>query len=165
VFLREEPERLADPKARAFLPVWGTSQPGVFVAVNNSVLRGDWFDQLASIRSAHSRGVKLLAGTDKVFPWRVLAGLSLHWELEHLVEAGLTPLEVLRIATRDAAEAVGAQDNLGTLDAGKLADIVLLDRNPLENIKNTQTIWRVLEDGRLFDPEKLRPPVPVGKAK
>ena len=65
----------------------------------------------------------------------------------------------LRIATKDAAEAVGAQDDLGTLEPGKLADIVLLDKNPLEDIKNTQTIWRVIKGGWLFDPEKLRPPV------
>ncbi len=85
-------------------------------------------------------------------------GLSLHWELEHLVEAGIEPLEVLRIATQEAAEAVGASDQLGTLEVGKLADVMLLDANPLEDIKNTQTIWRVIKGGWLFDPEKLRPP-------
>ncbi len=78
--------------------------------------------------------------------------------LEHLVEAGLAPLEVLRIATQEAAAAVGADDHLGTLEVGKLADLVLLDANPLEDIKNTQTIWRVLKGGWVFDPEELRPP-------
>ena len=71
---------------------------------------------------------------------------------------GLSPLEVLRIATEQAAEGVGAEDELGTLETGKLADLVLLDKNPLEDIKNTQTIWRVIKGGWLFDPEKLRPP-------
>ncbi len=89
----------------------------------------------------------------------IFYGSSLHWELEHFAEAGLPPLEVLRIATQEAAAAVGADDELGTLEPGKLADIVLLDRNPLEDIKNTQTIWRVIKGGWLFDPEKLRPPV------
>ncbi len=50
---------------------------------------------------------------------------------------------------------MGAADDLGTLEPGKLADIVLLDANPLEDIKNTQTIWRVLKGGWVFDPEKL----------
>jgi imidazolonepropionase-like amidohydrolase len=65
---------------------------------------------------------------------------------------------VLRIATEEGAAAVGAEDDLGTLEPGKLADLVLLDANPLEDIRNTQTIWRVIKGGWLFDPEKLRPP-------
>ncbi len=85
----------------------------------------------------------------------IFYGSSLHWELEHFVEAGLPPLEVLRIATQEAAAAVGADDDLGTIEPGKLADLVLLDANPLEDIRNTQTIWRVIKGGWLFDPEKL----------
>jgi len=69
---------------------------------------------------------------------------------------------VLRIATQNAAQAVGAQDDLGTLEPGKLADIVLLDKNPLEDIRNTQTIWRVIKGGWAFDPETLRPPASAG---
>ncbi len=107
-------------------------------------------DRLASIRAAHRRGVKLLAGTD--MPFRS----SLHWELEYFVQAGIPPLDVLRIATQEAAAAVGAEDHLGTLEVGKLADVVLLDANPLEDIKNTQTIWRVIKGGWVFDPEELR---------
>ncbi len=117
-------------------------------------MRGAWVDLLADIRAAHRRGVKLLAGShalDKEFV------LALHWELEYFVEAGIPPLEVLRIATQEAAAAVGAEDDLGTLEPGKLADIVLLDANPLEDIKNTQTIWRVIKGGWVFDPEALRP--------
>ena len=70
----------------------------------------------------------------------------------------MSPLEVIRIATQQAAAAVGGEDDLGTLEPGKLADMVLLDKNPLEDIRNTQTIWRVIKGGWLFDPEKLRPP-------
>ena len=68
---------------------------------------------------------------------------------------------MIRIATQEAAAAVGAEDDLGTLEPGKLADLVLLDKNPLEDIKNTQTIWRVIKGGWLFDPEKLRPPASI----
>ncbi len=67
------------------------------------------------------------------------------------------PLDVLRFATQASAETVGVGDDLGTLEVGKLADIVLLDANPLEDIKNTQTIWRVIKGGFVFDPEELRP--------
>ena len=86
---------------------------------------------------------------------------ALHWELENFVQAGIPPLEVLRIATQEAAAAVGAEDDLGTLEPGKLADLVLLDANPLENIRNTQTIWRVIKGGWVFDPEELQPAAPT----
>ena len=122
-------------------------------------LRGMWAVRLASIRAAHAAGVSLQIGTDaEIGVPRRFQGAPLHWELENFVQAGLSPLEVLRIATQQAAEAVGAEDELGTLEPGKLADIVLLDANPLEDIKNTQTIWRVIKGSWVFDPEKLRPP-------
>ncbi len=57
-----------------------------------------------------------------------------------------------------AAEALGAEDDLGTLEPGKLADIVLLDENPLDDIRNTQSIWRTIKGGWVFDPDELRPP-------
>ncbi len=117
-------------------------------------LRAEWLKHLASVRAGYHRGVRLHAGTDFGALW----GPTLHWELEHLVQAGLSPLEVLRIATQQAAEAVGAEDELGTLEPGKLADIVLLDENPLDDIRNTQSIWRTIKGGWVFDPEKLRPP-------
>jgi imidazolonepropionase-like amidohydrolase len=75
--------------------------------------------------------------------------------MEAYVLAGLTPLEVLGIATQRAAEALGVDDEIGTLEPGKLADIVLLDANPLEDIRNSQAIWRVIKGGWVFDPEEL----------
>jgi imidazolonepropionase-like amidohydrolase len=65
------------------------------------------------------------------------------------VHAGIPPLKVLRIATQHSPSAVGAGDVLGTLEAGTLADIVLLDANPLENIENTLAIWRVIVGGKV----------------
>ena len=138
------------PKLRAFL---GRLVP----TANDSRLRQRWTDLLAVIRAAQRRGVKLLVGTDYQVGSPGISGASLHWELEFFVQAGIPPLEALRIATQEAATAVGAGDDLGTLEVGKLADIVLLDANPLEDIKNTQTIWRVIKGGWVFDPEKLRP--------
>ena len=71
-------------------------------------------------------------------------------------EAGIPPLDILRFATQASAEAMGAGDDLGTLEVSRLADIVLLDANPLEDIKNTQTIWRVIKGGWVADPEELQ---------
>ncbi len=159
--LRDEPERLADAKLRAFTSeqyIGRAQRRNRWKALGDKALQGYWVEKLASIRAAHRRGVKLQAGTDAPTP-PTFFGSSLHWELEHFVQAGIPPLEVLRIATQEAAVAVGAEEDLGTLEPGKLADIVLLDKNPLEDIKNTQTIWRVIKGGWLFDPEELRPPV------
>jgi imidazolonepropionase-like amidohydrolase len=82
--------------------------------------------------------------------------------MELFAQAGLEPVEVLRLASQGAAEALGVGHELGRLEPGKLADIVLLDANPLDDIKNTQAIWRVIKGGWMFDPEELRPPAPPG---
>jgi imidazolonepropionase-like amidohydrolase len=83
-------------------------------------------------------GVKYGFGTDTGPPGR-FPGYFEHWEMELMVEAGLTPAEVLTAATRNAAEFLGAQD-LGTLERSKWADLIVLDRNPLDDIRNTRTI-------------------------
>ncbi|MGB9006295.1 MAG: amidohydrolase family protein [Candidatus Aminicenantales bacterium] len=86
-----------------------------------------------------------------------------NWELACFVQAGLTPLGVLRLATEDAAAAVGAGD-LGKLAPGKIADVVILSADPLQDIHNTETIWRVIKGGWLFDPDKLSAGATTGKA-
>ncbi len=159
LLLRDEPERLADAKFQAFTPEWrirAAQASSSMKRAGDKAVRGHWMGKLASIRAAHRRGVKLLAGTDAPGTGS-FSGASLHWELEFFAQAGIPPLDVLRIATQEGAAAVGAEDHLGTLEVGKLADIVLLDANPLEDIKNTQTIWRVIKGGWVFDPEALRP--------
>ncbi len=161
MLLLDEPQRLVDEKLQAFNPKWvvrSLQTESFFKDLGGNTLRGMWVELLAGIRAAYQRGVKLQVGTDAGGTPRTLFGASFHWELEHFVQAGIPPLEVLRISTQQAAEAVGAQDDVGTLEPGKLADIVLLDKNPLEDIKNTQTIWRVIKGGWLLDPDKLRPP-------
>ena len=105
------------------------------------------FDRTRDLRDA---GVKLLAGTDTPQAF-IYPGFSLHDELALLVRSGLTPLEALRAATYNPAEYFGALDSLGTVSKGKLADLVLLDANPLVDIRNTRRISAVIANGRLFD--------------
>jgi imidazolonepropionase-like amidohydrolase len=94
-----------------------------------------------------------MIGTDAPNP-ECFFGSSLHWEMQRFVEAGLSPIQVLRLATKDAATAVGAK-NLGELAPGNQADIVLLDGDPVQDIRNAEKIWRVMKAGWIFDPEKL----------
>jgi tetratricopeptide (TPR) repeat protein len=94
-------------------------------------------------------GVELLAGTDVFNPY-CFPGFSLHDELGLLVKAGLTPMEALQTATRNAARFMKRENDLGTVETGKLADLVLLNDNPLEDIGNTRKIEAVVAAGRLF---------------
>lgn len=97
-------------------------------------------------------GVIILAGTDGPY---AQGGANLHGELELLVEAGLTPLEALQAASRDAAKAMGVSKDVGTVEVGKTADLVLLDSDPLANISNTRKIDAVVLRGHLFSKEEL----------
>jgi len=114
------------------------------------------FDRIIEARRT---GVNFLGGTDSLMTG-VMFGLSLHWEIAQFVDAGFTPIDALRMATLKAAEQVGASEDLGSIGPGKLGDLVLLDANPLENIRNTQSIWQVVKGGRVFDPAKLRVSAP-----
>ncbi len=106
---------------------------------------------LDELRAMHQAGVGFLAGTD--FGARlVYPGFSLHDELALLVdEIRMTPLAALQAATLNAAKFFNLQDSLGTVENGKLADLVLLDANPLEDIRNTQKIRAVVLNGRYLD--------------
>jgi imidazolonepropionase-like amidohydrolase len=97
------------------------------------------------------QGIGILAGTDSPVFLNVVSGFSLHDELALMVEAGLTPLEALQSATVNPARFLGKLDDLGTIEKGKLADLVILDANPLEDIHNTTKINAVIAQGKLFD--------------
>lgn len=105
--------------------------------------------ELENVRLFHESGGTLLAATDVGVPLQI-PGLSLHRQLARLVEAGLTPLEALRTATLNPARVLGLAGSLGSIEAGKFADLVLLDANPLEDIRNTQEIRAVVADGKLY---------------
>ena len=84
-----------------------------------------------------------------------LQGLGAHWEIWMMTQGGMTPQNALRTATIDAARSLGLDRDIGSLEPGKLADLVILDRNPLENIENTDSVAMVMVNGRLFDAATL----------
>ena len=120
---------------------------------------GTWkatVDTLGNGDLAQRLGLPILAGTDvSAFDSTTLRtkppGVSLHGELALLAAEGFTPLTALQAATLDPAKMLGATDSLGTVTAGKLADLVLLDADPLADITNTTAIRAVVANGRYFD--------------
>lgn len=111
-------------------------------------------DMLVNVGMLHRRGVEIALGTDTGNPY-VFPGYSVHRELELLVRAGLTPMEALEAATRRAAEMIGAEDEFGTIQPGKRADLLILGANPLQDIRNTRTLKIVIAGGRVVDREAL----------
>ena len=111
-------------------------------------------DMLGNIGMMHERGVPIVLGTDtgNLFTFQ---GYSVHDELGHLVEAGLTPGEALAAATTNAAAMIGAGHEFGTIEPGKRADLVILRANPLIDIRNTRKIDAVIAQGRLIERESL----------
>ena len=100
------------------------------------------------------RAYRIMAGTDTTAPF-VFPGSSLHEELALLVRAGLTPMQALQAATRLPAEFLGKLQTQGTIEQGKVADLLLLDANPLDDIQNTQKIRAVILRGKLLDRNSL----------
>ncbi len=101
-------------------------------------------------------GVPFLAGTDTAAGVHIFPGFSLHQELALFVQAGLTPMQALQTATLNPAKFMNRPADLGTVEHGKLADLVLLDANPLEDIANTQKIRAVVLAGRYLRPRRAR---------
>jgi len=98
----------------------------------------------------HHAGVPLLVGSDSLDPF-VIPGDSFHHELAELVRAGFTPMEALQAATQGAAQFLGREKELGTVETGRAADLVLLSANPVEGIANTRKVWAVIRNGGYYD--------------
>ncbi|WP_395373661.1 amidohydrolase family protein [Marinicella sp. W31] len=104
---------------------------------------------LAMIKKLHDAGIPLVAGTDAI------AGFTLHRELELYNQAGISPQDVLRIATLDSARVVGKDKTNGSIEVGKAADLVLLDGNPLENISAVRNVVWTIKDNHYYDAAQL----------
>jgi cytosine/adenosine deaminase-related metal-dependent hydrolase len=147
-------EILADETSMRFVPPairrnWQEWSDSETTQEFQSILRPIIPLELENIRVLNEVGVTLLAATDVGVPLQI-PGLGLHRELVRLVEAGLTPLEALRAATLNPARVLDLENSLGTVEAGMLADLVLLEASPLEDISNTRRIRAVVADGRLY---------------
>src|ERR1700719_1325630 len=115
-------------------------------------LRQEYFARnLQIVGALHHAGVPFMAGTDSAPGVFIMPGFSLHDELANFVEAGFTPMESLQTATSNPAKFLEMEASLGSVEPGKVADLVLLRANPLEDIRNTQKINAVIAHGRLFD--------------
>ena len=115
-------------------------------------LRQEYFARnLQMVGTLHRAGVPFLAGTDTAPGVYIMPGFSLHDELANFVEAGFTPMEALQTATSNPAKFLGMESSIGSIETGKIADLVLLNANPLDDIHNTQKINAVIVNGRLFD--------------
>lgn len=110
---------------------------------------------LSMTNTMHRAGMKILAGTDTPNTY-CFPGFSVHDELELFVKAGLTPLEALQTATLNPAQYLKLSNSLGTVEKGKLADLVLLDANPLESIGNTRKLAGVVVNGKYLPRESLQ---------
>ncbi len=118
-------------------------------------LRNQLFDRSSHVvGKMQAAGVGILAGTDSAAP-ELVPGFSLHDELGLLVQAGLSPMQALQAATRNPADFMGVIQKQGTVEVGKSADLLLLDANPLDDIRNTQKIRALVIRGKLLDRASL----------
>lgn len=108
----------------------------------------------ANLRKLFEAGVPIVIGTDTGF-FGVMPGVASHFELILHAEAGLKPSDIVQAATINAARMIGREKDLGTIEAGKLADLLILNANPLDDIRNIKQIHRVVKGGTVFDPAEL----------
>jgi imidazolonepropionase-like amidohydrolase len=156
--LLEERDLAHDPLARYAPASW---KEGTWKRFTDQILHEFNVDDLATrrrfvekelevVRAMHEAGVPFLAGTDTAAGVYVFPGFSLHDELENFVRAGFTPLEALQTATLRPAQFLAMEDRLGRVEQGQLADLVLLDANPLDDIGGTRRIRAVVAGGRFL---------------
>jgi imidazolonepropionase-like amidohydrolase len=111
--------------------------------------------RLGLIKTMYDAKIPFLAGTDAPQGYDLVPGASIHRELQLFVRAGLTPLQALQTATLNPAMFFGKTADWGTVAPGKVADLVVLTRNPLVDIANTRTVAAVVADGRYYSPREL----------
>jgi imidazolonepropionase-like amidohydrolase len=138
------------PRTRA-----GWSTPGIAVDYGDPAMAAKEFQKdLELVGAMQKAGIGILAGTDTANAF-CMPGFSLHDELGLLVKAGLTPMQALQAATLNPARFLGIEKDSGTVEAGKIADLVLLDANPLDDIANTKKINTVIYSGKLLARSEL----------
>jgi imidazolonepropionase-like amidohydrolase len=119
--------------------------------------------QRANLKTVFDAGIPVVLGTDTGFTG-ILIGAATQIELELLVEAGLKPADALRAATVNAARMIGREGEFGTIEAGKAADLVILDADPLADIRNVTRITRTFKGGLPYDPVDPARPIVNGRS-
>ena len=146
-----------DAKARRFIP---------HAVIDGKVRRSAWFHKdehvFPKIAASAAKIVKA-GGRVCIGSHGEMQGIGYHWEMWALAEGGLAPLDVLRAATLHGAEAIGYAQDLGSLEPGKLADLLILNKDPLADIHNSSSIRYVMKNGELFEGDTLNRTWPTAK--
>lgn len=165
MLLSDDPAVRSHPDLK-YLPArltryWNSTAAGAGASPDTFELRQRQFAKLQELTGElHRAGVELLAGTDSPVHF-IPPGFSLHHELQLLVESGLSPAAALTAATRNNARALDRAADLGSIENGKIANLVLLDADPLNDIRNTRRIALVIRSGIVCEPDALLRLVPT----
>ena len=135
---------------------WAQERGGGFFSDPN--FDKNYIRYLNYVKTAYDLGVNILAGTDFSYP-ETYPGYSLHKELQELSKAGIPNDSLIKIATYKAADWLGVLNKTGTVEKGKDADLIILNKNPLLNIQNTLEIDKVVQQGKLINRDGLLNPV------
>ncbi len=151
-----DPSWMDDPRIKTLFPASVTAEPRALVerlkGSDVSLREVAVKPQRETVFNVTKAGGKVVAGTDSpIIPY----GLALQMELEHYVAGGLTPLEAIRTATMNSAEALGAAADLGSIEPGKLADLAIVNGDPLADIRHARNIRTVIKDGEVYELEAL----------